>query len=143
MSPRVNFEPGSTRHGDRDRLRAGKDRVGLEIVEPLAGDGDVDDAVVARLGKECGDQSLAVVARLGEQAERAGDRALFFRLQQGGLFKRLAQVVVGVDDAERHAVAQRIDDVGILVLGRAPQPDAEDLEGRGVAHFGGEHGGRQ
>lgn len=122
------FRPGRNVDHHRNRLRPRKFGVGRQIIERLAFDGDGDDALVAGVRVKCGDKLIAVAARLGQQAERTGNRAFFVGLQCRRVFELLDEILVGVRRLDGHRIAQRIDDIGIFVVRRPPQLDAEYLE---------------
>ena len=123
------FRTGRNVDDNRDRLRPLEFGIRRQVVNRLAGDGDIDDALVAGIGIKRRHQLLAVAARLGQQAERTGHGPVFVALQRRGRFQFLDEILVGIRRVDGDGVAHRVDNVGIVVLGRSPQLDAEQFEG--------------
>ncbi len=129
---RAEAEAGPGPHVDRDRHRRRQVGGQRQLRDLAAMGGDADLAAVEAGVVERGEDAAVVPFGLCKQAGAAGGRFLAIAPEVRGVADRGGEPVVLGLDREGDRVGQRIDDLDLgIVLGAAPEADAEDLEGEG------------
>ena len=131
--PDLENGAGSNVDGNGDRPGPVECRIGRQVVDILAVDGDRHQAAITGLFIQSGDQPLTVVARLDDHAEIAGHRLLLVADETGTVFQRFFQVGIGGIGFEVDLVAHRIGHLFAFVFFLTENGDAEKLEGVSVA----------
>ncbi len=132
----AEFEEGALRHINDDGNRTGgvEGRNRRDGIDILAGNGDIDEAAIARILIECGNQPVAIVLGADQQTQIARRRLVRLRHQKRTVFQAVAQLAVSTRRVEGHGKFDGIENFILLILVGSPQLDPKDLQRESLTH---------